>query len=95
MWNPYENFHVLHFQKRIVFAETIRVNTVNSIPSLGIPIMIILYMHLTEIISLIFQLFGPQKTLLSPDLEDSNYSNPDEDVMEERYALKKTYLVDI
>jgi hypothetical protein len=32
---------------------------------------------------------------LSPDLEDSHYSNPDEDVMEERYSLKKPYLVDI
>ena len=31
-----------------------------------------------------FQLFGPQKTLLSTDVEDTSYTNPDEDVMEER-----------
>ena len=28
MWKLYENFHIFHFQKRIVSAETIRGNTV-------------------------------------------------------------------
>ena len=30
MWKLYENFHIFHFQKRIVSTETIHGNTVNS-----------------------------------------------------------------
>ena len=35
MWKLYENFHIFHFQKRIVSLETIYGNTVGGCVNLG------------------------------------------------------------